>query len=239
MDANLIGAYVGAVSSLFGALVGGLIAFLTLRAQLRHDAKEKERERKLSLRRDVYLEAVDAIAKGQVFLGAFSRIDLEITKLLEQLQGIPGALSKAQLVASEETFAAMDNFGDFMTSSTVDLLALRLRVHHLQGEIAAQTEHIAQLEDPNELAAARGRLQRLTQRNVEVTESLGREAIKSTLEAQAEAGKVILQMRREIEIPLRDEWYLRRLEERADRLQPKIDQIYKDVNSVFEETDNL
>lgn len=239
LDPNLMGAIIGVGGSLVGILAGGLIAFLTLRTQLRHEAKEKERERKLTLRRDVYLEAMEAIGRSQLFLGTFSREDFEIGKLLEQLQDIPGALSKAQLVAAEETFAALDRFGDFMMSSTVDLLALRLRVHHLQGEIAAQNEHIAQLESQDELAAAHDRLQRLTQRNVEATERLGREAIKATLDAQAEAGKVILQIRKEIELPLQEEWYLSRLAEKAGRLQPKIDQIYKDVDAVFEESANL
>jgi DNA repair ATPase RecN len=268
LDPDLIQTLIGVGGGLFGTLVGGLIAFFTLRAQLKHEAKEKERERQLTLRRDVYLEAMEAIGKSQFFLGTFSRDDLDIPKILEQLQEIPGALSKAQLVASEETFTALDHFGELMASSSIDLLALRLRVNHLREEIEAQNLQISQLEqrfsyvrelvqavpreDPrheqgrleldriqNELMTERNRLQRLTQRNVEVTEHLGREAVKATFSSQVEAGKVILQIRREIELPLKEEWYLRHLAEREGRFQPKIDAIYRDVDDIFEETDTL
>jgi hypothetical protein len=268
LDSNLTQALIGVGGGLLGTLVGGLIAFLTLRTQLRHEAREKERERKLTLRRDVYLEAVASIGKSQLFLGTFSRDDLDIPRILEQLQDLPGALSKAQLVASEETFSAMDRFGDFMVSSSIDLLGLRLRVNHLRGEIVAQNAQISQIEKrfsyvreilqpipredrrhqqglleldrlQNELAAGRARLQRLTQRNVEVTEHLGRETIKATLSSQVEAGKVILQIRREIELPLKEDWYLRHLGEREGRLQPKIDAAYRGIDDILEETDNL
>jgi hypothetical protein len=268
LDPNLIQALIGVGGGLLGTLVGGLIAFLTLRAQLRHEASEKDRERKLALRRDVYLEAVAALGKSQFYLGTISRDDLGLPKILEQLQELPGVLSKAQLVASEETFLALDRFGDFMVSSSIYLFGLRLRVDHLREEVAAQNAQISQAEQrssnvreilhqipqgdhrhqqglreldrlQNELAEARARLQRLTQRNVEVTEHLGREAIKATLSSQVEAGKVILQIRREIELPLKEDWYLRHLEEREGRYQPKIDAIYKGVDDIFEETDNL
>lgn len=268
MEPDLIQTLVGVVGGLLGTLVGGLIAFLTLRTQLRHEAREKERERKLTLRRDVYLGAMEAIGKSQFFLGSFSRDDLGIPKMLEQLQEIPGALTKAQLVASEETFSALDRFGDFMISSSMELFALRVRVNHLREEMTAQNHHISQLEerlsyirevlrdipqeDPRneqgrierdrnqeELAAARERLQRLAQRNIEVTERLGRETMKATLSSQVEAGKVVLQIRREIELPLKEEWYLRQLDEREKRLQPKADAIYAAVDDILEETDTL
>jgi uncharacterized protein (DUF885 family) len=268
LEPELVQALIGVGGSFLGTLVGGLIAFLTLRAQFRHEAREKERERKLSLRRDIYLGAMEAIGKSQFFLGSFSRDDLGIPKILEQLQEVPGALSKAQLVASEETFAALDRFGDFMISSSIDLFVLRVRVNHLREEMAAQKDHISQLEerlsyirelfqalpqeDPrheqgriewagnqNELEAARERLQRLAQRNVEVTERLGKETMKATLSSQAETGKVVLQIRREIELPLKEEWYLRHLEEREKRLQVKANAIYGEVDDIFEETDTL
>ena len=40
-------------------VIGGVLTWIPLRWQLKHDSKEKERERQMSLRRDVYLFAAD------------------------------------------------------------------------------------------------------------------------------------------------------------------------------------
>lgn len=246
-------------------LVGGLIAFLTLRAQLRHEAREKERERKLSLRRDVYLETVGEIGRAQLFLSSFSRQDVDLPSLLDHLQQVPAALSRAQLVASQQTFDALEGFGEFLLGNMMNLLALKLRVNHLQNEIDQQNDVIEQLKRkhayaeagfrpeepslgqgktelpslPKQIIAAYERLGKLTQKQVEITEKLGRETIKATLDAQVEAGRVNLQIRKEIELPLNEALYLERLKGRAARVQPKVDELYKDVDRIFEETESL
>jgi hypothetical protein len=256
------------VATLLGILVGGLITLLALRIQLWHESKEKERERQLTLRRDVYLDTMEAIGRAQTFLAGFSREDLDVPQLLEKLEGIPSALGKAQLVTSEATFEAVEDFGYYLTSSSLDLLLCRLRVKGLQSEIESQQGEVAQLESrlahTNELlgrisqddaiharmllevsdlgdalTAAQGLLQEMMSRHVEATEELGRKTLQVTLDAQVEIGKIVIQMRREIELPLNEEWYLMRLEQRKKRMQPKIDEAYKGVEEVLGETDRF
>jgi hypothetical protein len=268
VSADIIVALIGVGGGLGGALAGGFIAYKTLLAQLRHRAQEKERERQLTLRRDVYLEAMEAIGKSQTLLGSFSREDFDIPKLLDKLEEIPGALVKAQLVTSERTFEALDRFGDFMVSSCLALLGLHLRVRHLQRAIGDRQRQISQLQQrydnlhtflqqvnpqgslhakgiselqriQSEIPSLHAILQKLTQRNVELTEHLGREAVKATLDAQAEVGRVTIQIRSELELPLKEAWYMERLEKRRDRLLTSVDQAYKDVDDIFGETEAL
>ncbi len=261
-------ALIGFAGGIVGSFVGGFIAYRTLRTQLEHEAKEKERERQLTLRRDVYLEVMEAIGKSQTILGSFSREDFDISKLLDRLEGIPGALAKAQLVTSEGTFEALERFGDFMISDCVALVGLHLRVRHFQGEIESRQRQISQLQQrhenilvfiheagPQDLrqphalselqriqngqASAQSILEKLIERHVEVTKQLGREAVKATLDAQIEVGKLTIEIRKELELPLRKEWCLERLQERKIRLLPKLDEAYKDVNDIFDETEAL
>jgi DNA repair ATPase RecN len=211
---------------------------------------------------------MEAIGKSQALLGSFSREDFDIPKLLDKLEEIPGALAKAQLVTSESTFEALDRFGDFMVSSCIALLGLHLRVRHFQGEIEDRQRQISQLQQTydnvrvfiqqagpqdmrqphalselqriqGELSSVQAILPKLTHRHAEVTEQLGREAVKATLGAQVEVGKVTIEIRKEIELPLREDWYLGRLQERKSRLLPKVDEAYKDVDDIFEETEAL
>ncbi len=52
-----------AFSGVIGVIVGGLLALIPVWLQLRHATKERERERQMALRRDVYLLAMQQIAK--------------------------------------------------------------------------------------------------------------------------------------------------------------------------------
>lgn len=264
MDANIIGALIGLVSGILGSLIGGFISYRTLRAQLEHEAKEKERERQLTLRRDVYLEAMEAIGKSQMILGSFSREDFDPSKFLDRLEEIPGTLAKTQLVTSEGTFEALEKFGDFMVSSCVDLLDLRLRAKNLQDEIEDHQRQISQLQQryenflvfiqeagpqdqrqPHALteliriqeaqASEQAILQELSSRQLEATKVLGKKAVEATLDAQIEVVRLIVEIRKEIELPLREEWCLERSHKRKARLMPKVDEAYRNVAAIFDE----
>jgi hypothetical protein len=268
LGTEIIVAFIGFAGGIVGSLVGGFISYRTLRTQLEYEAKEKERERQLTLRRDVYLEAMEAIGKSQTLLGSFSREDFDPAKLLDKLEEIPGALAKTQLVTSEGTFEALDKFGDFMISGCVALLGSHLRVRHLQSEIEDRQRQLSDLQqrhenilvfiheagsqDPrqrhalselqriqSEQASGQAILQQLFDRHVEATKQLGREAVKATLDSQVEVGKLIIEIRKELELPLREEWCLERLHERKTRLLPKVDEAYKHVDAVFEETEAI
>lgn len=268
MNPELIEHLINAGSGLLGTLLGGIIAYVTLRSQLRHERREGERDRKLSLRRDIYMETAAAIGRSQLFLGDFSRQDIITQELANQLRDVPGALNRAQLVASEETFEALEQFGEFFASRTIALLALRMRVDHLQNEIDSEQVNItrhnerrayiqaklaelgdesplieggraALLEVHSQLKVLHNRLITLTNEHVKATEELGRAALKATLDSQVELGRVNVQIRRELELPLSEGWYISRLQKRAERLQPKINDIYRHVDRLFEETEGI
>jgi hypothetical protein len=50
---------------------------------------------------------------------------------------------------------------------------------------------------------------------------------------------VTIEIRKELELPLREEWYLERLNERKTRLLPKVDEANKHVDDVFAETEAI
>lgn len=268
LDTNIIVALIGIIGGIGGSFIGGSISRKILRTQLEHEAREKERERQLTLRRDIYLETMEAISKSQMLLGSFSREDFSISALLDKMEEIPGALAKSQLVTSEGTFEALDKFNDFMISNVVTLLGLHIRVRHLQSEIEDHRRQISQQQQRHERilafinevgpqdqrqsyaiselqnvqeeqASAQAVLEELIDRHVEATKRLGEEAAKSTIDAQMEVGKIIIEMRKELELPLREEWCMERFHERKARLLPKIDEVYKNVDDVFGETEAL
>jgi len=255
-------------ATLLGVTVAGAISFLNTQKQLRHDAEQRDRDRKMNLRRDVYLEAAEAIGRAQGMLASFSRDDLSLSEIIDIAQENPGALNKAQIVADEETVKALVGFGKFVTRKLVDLLTLRLALQHIREELSARRENIAHLEaeQANLASAFRGqqirsdlvdyfllkfrengeRLQTLRdeighlldQESFSIRE-LGRATVQTTLESQVEVGKINIAIRREVEMPLDSGNYLALLKELATEVQPEVDRAYAGVDKIFEEKPKL
>lgn len=88
--------------------------------------QQAERERRMNLRREVYLEAAEALGRTQEFLASFSRQDLQLSQLMDIVRGVPGSLNKFHLVASEDTIEAETEFGELVVTEMCKLLKLRL-----------------------------------------------------------------------------------------------------------------
>lgn len=105
--------------SIWSVVLGSLIAFSgvlisnwnntrRLKIQLRYDAEIKAIDRKATLRRDVYLTAVEELVKANSYLGTLTQVDPINTNLAEPLQPFFATAAKLALVAEEETGKALN-----------------------------------------------------------------------------------------------------------------------------------
>ena len=89
------------------ALVGVLIANRSARSllskQLTHEAEQRDRERKMSLRRDVYLEAAAALTRLQALIGSASSLEHDHKSVLADFVDGQAKLVKVHIVGSEAT----------------------------------------------------------------------------------------------------------------------------------------
>lgn len=90
---------------------------------MEYDARQRERE--ISLRRDVYLPAAKAIARIQATLGLLTDINADQMAIGRRLAVKFGTLAKAHLVASESTVRALMNYQTALMSAYLELLVLR------------------------------------------------------------------------------------------------------------------
>ena len=81
IPASFWGVVVGSFLSLGGVVVSNRANDRRLCQQLAHDRELKNRERELSLRKDIYLSAAEAIATGINSLGSFANLDISNDKL--------------------------------------------------------------------------------------------------------------------------------------------------------------
>lgn len=137
---------VGAVpEGIWGVLLGSLLAFggtfVATRQQLRHDAEQRERERKMQLRREVFLESADGVAGNAEYFMKFANVDLPISELTPS-NAKPGWLNKLYTVASLDAIEAFTVANAALGAAAFDLLRRRLVVEDVKNKITSVSQQI-------------------------------------------------------------------------------------------------
>lgn len=125
------------VWALLGVIVGATLSWFPLYWQLKHDSKEKEKERKMSLRRDVYLSASKKMAEAIQFLAKMTNTAIiEITSS-QVLEDFSGAVASVRLIGSEGTLKAIAEFSDKYGLVLIELIAEKAPIEMLNSDISA------------------------------------------------------------------------------------------------------
>ena len=99
--------FLAAIPDVVWAAVGAsIITLLGVFAQLKHDAKQRNREREMQLRREVYLPAAEHMAATISYIGKLPNIDFDIHGETEPIQRVIVSVAKINIIGSDETIAA-------------------------------------------------------------------------------------------------------------------------------------
>lgn len=145
MSTQLIGVMLGVGATLIG-IVATLIG---IAIQLRFNARQRERERQMQLRRDVYLEAAEGIAGSVEYLMQHSRTDVPLGAVPAPKER-PGWLYKIHLVASTDTLIAFNDAGAATAAAALDVFGHRVAVAEVSDDIAivrATSERIQRFQE--------------------------------------------------------------------------------------------
>lgn len=117
-------------------------------ASLAHDAEQRDKERKMSLRREVYLPAADAIYKSQSLLMQLLNLDMSEQEVAPLLSTELTFINKALVVGSDKTIQAVHSVQHELSVTFMDLVFKRLRLINRKHLIAslAKSEDDQQLE---------------------------------------------------------------------------------------------
>ena len=112
------------------------------KAGLQHDAEQRDREREMSLRRDVYLKATEAITKGQNFLIRLANLDIPSQSFDDDYREESASLAKIHIVATNETVQAVQTYLQYFGAAFLELslkraplLARKNRIENLDSLI--------------------------------------------------------------------------------------------------------
>ena len=140
------GVVIGSFFSLGGVFLSNRANDKRLRQQLAHDRELKNRERELSLRKDVYLAAAEAISIGITTLGSFSNLEIQDDKLTSAFVEKHPAIDKVHVIANEATAAAVLRLTGELGASYLRLLAKRIPLIQQKRQIANLKEQIKGFE---------------------------------------------------------------------------------------------
>lgn len=94
---------VAALSALAVVMISNRSSNKRLEIQLKHDAEEKAKDKISTLRKEVYLKAVEDISLVNIQFSAIASRDLTKTDLNTELQVITASMEKLKIVAEPET----------------------------------------------------------------------------------------------------------------------------------------
>lgn len=140
IPATFWGVVIGSFFSLGGVVLANRASDRRLQAQLDHDRQLKTRERDLSLRKDVYLAAAEAVTAGFNAVARLADLNIPYEKLTEQYQNKASSIAKVSVIAKEETVKAFERF-------TNELGGTFLRLSVKRYPLTAQQQKIAILRD--------------------------------------------------------------------------------------------
>ncbi|MEK6801916.1 MAG: hypothetical protein AABZ34_04520 [Nitrospirota bacterium] len=134
------GVIIGGLITLIGALGGVILTNrahdLRLQMQLAHDRELKNRDREMSLRKEVYLAAAEAISAGLMAVGRFANLEITHDKLTEDYQSKAASLAKINVVAKETTMRAVSMFSSELGATFLRLFVKRFPLIRQMQETA-------------------------------------------------------------------------------------------------------
>jgi hypothetical protein len=151
--AALTGAAIASGVSLLTSILSNRNSRKQLRMQLQDNALQRDRDRAMALRRDVYLPAAEAIAHMQVTLGRLLDLDVDQTEIGRQMCADLSTLAKVHLVAKEPTVKALMAHQAVFMPGYLELTILRgtLLIH--KAGIANHQKYIDGAEADNHSTA--------------------------------------------------------------------------------------
>lgn len=150
IPATFWGVVIGAFFSLGGVALTNHANDRRLKRQLDHDRDMRSRERELSLRKDIYLAAAEAISAGLIAIGRFANLDIPHEKLTEAYLDKSPSIAKVHVIAKEQTAKAVVNFIGEMSAVYLRLFAKRypLVVENVElGVLKKQMDSFAKKRD--------------------------------------------------------------------------------------------
>lgn len=144
----------GSLLTLFGVWLQSRFESNRLKIQLQHDADQREKERQMDLRKEVFLSAAETFGKQAEYINLFGKVDFDFWKEQEILRGSIGVAYKIHLIAGLETVGAYSRANQCWAEAIMELSKKRLKVEAVKADLSNKESLIALLSNYRDEALA-------------------------------------------------------------------------------------
>jgi hypothetical protein len=136
VPATFWGVVAGAFFSLAGVWLTNRAGDKRLARQFAHEHDKLKKDREMSLRKDIYLSAAEAIAMSMKALGGFANPDMGHADIVQFHEKSGVAIAKVPIVGSTKTIEALQNFSNEMSAAFFRLAIPHSRLVAIKQQIA-------------------------------------------------------------------------------------------------------
>ncbi len=138
------GVIVGSFFSIGGVALTNLASDRRLRAQFEHERVLKTKDREMALRKEIYLEAAEAIAAGMNSISRFANLEIQHDEITKAYAEKAPAISKVHVIARTETVQALAGFTTQLNSLFLTLFAQRYEFQRTKNAISILDDQIVE-----------------------------------------------------------------------------------------------
>jgi hypothetical protein len=142
VPASFWGIVAGSGLALGGIMLTNRAHDRRLQRQLAHDRELKRIERELAMRREIYLEAAQAISVGLSYIGKLADVQTPLSDLSKDYLARTPSMARVQIVALESTAEQLAKYSSAFAKATIGLITRRAPLEKQANRIKSITEEI-------------------------------------------------------------------------------------------------
>lgn len=128
IPATFWGVLAGSFFSTLGVMLTNRSSDKRLLKQFEYDREVKAKERELSLKKDVYLAAAEAVSQGITVIGNFANFEMHDEAVVKPYSEKSSVIAKVHVIGSFETIKALNNFTNELSAIYFKLFTERARI---------------------------------------------------------------------------------------------------------------
>jgi chorismate mutase len=141
------GVLVGSFFSIGGVMLSNRASDRRLQAQFKYERELRISDSELSLRKDIYLEATEAISAGFLSLGKMADLEIPNNDVFGKYTEKSPAISKIQIIGNENTLNAIADISSELAKAIMKLSINRMILLSKKQELTRLDELISKSED--------------------------------------------------------------------------------------------
>jgi hypothetical protein len=162
IPATFWGVVTGSALTLGGIILTNRANDRRARAQFQHEQNLRTKERELTLKKEIYLSAVETVSAGLKAVATFANLDVSYDQLIQPYADKSAEIGKVHVIGNDETLNAIATISSELNGAILRLAIKRIPLAQMKQQIVILAEQLA----PYEKEQARI-LQLMTEHNIE------------------------------------------------------------------------